>query len=82
MSPDDIRFLYDYNAWANRRSLDAATPLTVEQFTRPLGSSFSSVRDTLAHMSGSSMRFLRYECVGKRMRRVLISSHPASRKAI
>ena len=53
MSPDDIRFLYDYNAWANRHSLDAAAPLTVEQFTRPLGSSFSSVRDTLAHIWGA-----------------------------
>jgi uncharacterized damage-inducible protein DinB len=53
MSPDDIRFLYDYNTWANRRSLDAAAPLTVEQFTRPLGSSFSSVRDTLAHIWGA-----------------------------
>jgi uncharacterized damage-inducible protein DinB len=53
MSPDDIRFLYDYNAWANRRSLDAAAALTVEQFTKPLGSSFSSVRDTLAHIWGA-----------------------------
>src|SRR3984893_17752264 len=53
MSPDDIRFLYDYNAWANRRSLDAAAPLTVEQFTRPLGSNFSSVRDTLPHIWGA-----------------------------
>jgi uncharacterized damage-inducible protein DinB len=53
MSPEDIRFVYDYNAWANRRSLDAAAPLTVEQFTRPLGSSFSSVRDTLAHIWGA-----------------------------
>jgi uncharacterized damage-inducible protein DinB len=53
MSPDDIRFLYDYNAWANHRSLDAAAALTAEQFTRPLGSSFSSVRDTLAHIWGA-----------------------------
>jgi len=53
VSPDDIRFLYDYNAGANRRSLDGAAPLTVEQFTRPLGSSFSSVRDTLAHIWGA-----------------------------
>lgn len=53
MSPDDIRFLYDYNAWANRRSLDAAAALTAEQFTKPLGSSFSSVRDTLAHIWGA-----------------------------
>jgi uncharacterized damage-inducible protein DinB len=53
MSPDDIRFLYSYNAWANRRSLDAAAALTAEQFTKPLGSSFSSVRDTLAHIWGA-----------------------------
>jgi uncharacterized damage-inducible protein DinB len=53
MSPDDIRFLCDYNAWANRRSLDAAAALTAEQFSRPLGSSFSSVRDTLAHIWGA-----------------------------
>jgi uncharacterized damage-inducible protein DinB len=53
MSPDDIRFLYDYNAWANRRSLDAAAALTMEQFTKPLSSSFSSVRDTLAHIWGA-----------------------------
>src|SRR6202022_681287 len=58
MSPDDIRFLYDYNAWANRRSLDAAAALSVEQFTKPLGSSFSSVRDTLAHIWGCEWLWL------------------------
>jgi uncharacterized damage-inducible protein DinB len=58
MSPDDIRALYEYNAWANRRALDSAAPLTVEQFTKPLGSSFSSVRDTLAHIWGSQWVWL------------------------
>jgi uncharacterized damage-inducible protein DinB len=58
MSPDDIRFLYDYNAWANRRSLDSAAALTVEQFTKPLGSSFSSVRDTLTHIWGCEWLWL------------------------
>jgi len=53
MSPDEIRPLYAYNAWANRRSLGAAEKLTVEQFTKPMGSSFSSVRDTLAHIYGA-----------------------------
>lgn len=53
MSPNEIRPLYDYNAWANRRSLAAAEKLTVEQFTKPMGSSFSSVRDTLAHIYGA-----------------------------
>jgi uncharacterized damage-inducible protein DinB len=50
MSPEEIRQLYDYNAWANRRSLAAAAALTNEQFTKPLGNSFPSVRDTLAHI--------------------------------
>ena len=50
MSPEQTRALYEYNAWANQRSLDAAESLSVEQFTKPLGSSFSSVRDTLAHI--------------------------------
>jgi len=53
MSPDEIRPLYDYNAWANGRSLAAAEKLTVEQFTKPMGSSFPSVRDTLAHIYGA-----------------------------
>jgi len=50
MSPDEMRQLYDYNAWANRRALEAASALTEEQFTRVLGSSFASVRDTLVHI--------------------------------
>jgi uncharacterized damage-inducible protein DinB len=58
MSPDEIRTLFDYNAWANRRSLDAAEKLTGEQFTRQMGSSFSSVRDTLAHIYGAEWIWL------------------------
>ena len=58
MSPDEIRQLFDYNAWANQRSLDASAALTVEDFTRPLGSSFSSVRDTLAHIWGAEWLWL------------------------
>jgi uncharacterized damage-inducible protein DinB len=53
MTPDEIRLLYDYNAWANHRALDAAAKLTAEQFTKPMCSSFSSVRDTLAHIYGA-----------------------------
>ncbi len=50
MTPDEIRTLYEYDAWANHRLLDAAAALSAEQFTRDLGSSFPSVRDTLAHI--------------------------------
>jgi len=34
MSPEEMRLLYDYNAWANRRSLSAAAALTPERFQR------------------------------------------------
>jgi uncharacterized damage-inducible protein DinB len=58
MTPEEMCLLYDYNAWANRRSLDAAEKLTNEQFTKPLGSSFGSVRDTLAHICGAEWIWL------------------------
>jgi uncharacterized damage-inducible protein DinB len=50
MNAEDFRVLYDYNSWANRRTLDACSQLTDEQFTRDMGSSFRSVRDTLVHL--------------------------------
>lgn len=53
MSPAEMQLLYDYNFWANHRSLAAAEKLTKEDFAKPLGSSFGSVRDTLAHICGA-----------------------------
>lgn len=50
MLPEQMRALYEYNVWANHRSLDAAEALSAEQFLRPLSSSFSSVRDTVVHI--------------------------------
>jgi uncharacterized damage-inducible protein DinB len=58
MTPEEVGLLYDFNAWANHRSIEAASALTPEQFTKPLGSSFSSVRDTLAHMCGAEWVWL------------------------
>jgi uncharacterized damage-inducible protein DinB len=49
MDARDLETLLDYHYWARDRVLDAAGKLTPEQFTRDLGSSFKSVRDTLVH---------------------------------
>jgi uncharacterized damage-inducible protein DinB len=49
----DLRTLLDFHYWARDRILDAVDVLTPEQFTRDLGSSFKSVRDTLAHTFGA-----------------------------
>ena len=58
MTPQEMRVLYDYNAWANHRSLEAASALTAEKFVQPMGSSFGSVRDTLGHIFGAEWIWL------------------------
>ncbi len=58
MTPEHFRLLYEYNAWANRRVLEACGALSDEQFTRDLGSSFRSVRDTLVHIFGAEWIWL------------------------
>ncbi len=58
MTYDDLCLLVDYNYWARDRILDAASALTQEQFTQPLGNSFSSVRDTIAHMCDAEFIWL------------------------
>jgi len=50
MELNHIRDLYKYNRWANERTLAAAGRLDGEKFLRPMGNSFSSVRDTLAQI--------------------------------
>jgi uncharacterized damage-inducible protein DinB len=60
MTIDDIRLLYQYDRWANNRVLQAASRLSPEEFTRDLGGSFRSVRDTLVHIIGGEWIWLRY----------------------
>ena len=43
--------LFNHNYWARDRQLSVCATLTEDQFKRPLGSSFSSLRDTLVHMA-------------------------------
>ena len=50
MSAATILDLIDYSVWARDRLLDAVAALTPEQYTKPMGSSFSSIRDTVVHM--------------------------------
>ena len=50
MTPADLRGLIDYNYWARDRIFDAVATLTTEQYSRPMGNSFSSIRETLVHV--------------------------------
>jgi len=55
----DIRDLFAYNRWANRRILDAAAALDDDALARDLGSSFPSVLTTLAHLAAADWVWLR-----------------------
>jgi uncharacterized damage-inducible protein DinB len=55
---DTLHELFDYHYWARDRQLDACATLNQEQFLHPLESSFSSVRDTLAHLVGAEWLYL------------------------
>jgi uncharacterized damage-inducible protein DinB len=50
MNLTDLTTLLEFHYWARDRVLDAATELSIDQYTRDLGSSFPSVRDTLVHL--------------------------------
>jgi uncharacterized damage-inducible protein DinB len=50
MTQSEIQLLYEYDRWANSRVLQAVSTLNAEEFTRDLGGSFRSVRDTLMHI--------------------------------
>ena len=60
MTKDDIQLLFEYDRWANRRVLRAVSALSTEQFTRDLGGSFRSVRNTLVHILGGEWGWLTY----------------------
>lgn len=53
-----LRELFEYNYWARDRQLEACAALRQEQFKRPLGNSFPSLRDTLAHLVGAEWVWL------------------------
>lgn len=55
MTFEDLLTLLDYHYWARDRMLDALERLTPEQFTRDLGNSFRSIRDTGAHIYGAEL---------------------------
>ncbi len=50
ISLEVLRELYSYNFWARDQQLAACAKLSEEQLARPLGSSYSSLHDTLAHL--------------------------------
>lgn len=50
MRVEDLRQLWRYTEWADRRTLEAARKLPLEAYQRDLGTSLRSVGATLAHI--------------------------------
>lgn len=58
MTVDFVKELYAYNRWANGETVAAVSHLDPGAFTRALGNSFASVRDTLVHILGAEWIWL------------------------
>jgi uncharacterized damage-inducible protein DinB len=58
MTLADARKLLSYNKWANDRTLAAVDALSPEQRERELGSSFTSILLTAAHIAGAEWVWL------------------------
>lgn len=50
MNPDFIHQILDFHYWARDRVMLATEALSAEQYARPMGNSFTSIRDTLNHV--------------------------------
>ena len=54
----DLQRLYDYGYWANRKLFAVIAELTPEEFTRQVGGSYGSVRNTLVHVLSAEWGWL------------------------
>lgn len=65
MNIDDIRLLYEYTIWADRRLVAACAALTPEQYAaqRPFGPFYRNLRETVVHTLNSE-RGWRLICQG------------------
>jgi uncharacterized damage-inducible protein DinB len=59
MNHADLTTMLEFHYWARDRVLEAVEKLTPEQYTRDLGSSFRSVRDTLVHLLSADSNWLK-----------------------
>ena len=65
-----MKDLYDYNIWANHKTLDSLEAISPEQFTAPMGGSFASIRDTVVHILGAEWIWWQ-RCIGERPKGLL-----------
>jgi uncharacterized damage-inducible protein DinB len=59
MDAGPFQLLFEYNRWANRRTREEVARVSPEQFTREIGGSYGSLRNTLAHVIAAEWVWLR-----------------------
>jgi uncharacterized damage-inducible protein DinB len=59
----DLRTMYGYGCWANRKVFDVLRQLTPEEFTRQVAGSYGSVQSTMVHMMSAEWGWV-YRCGG------------------
>jgi uncharacterized damage-inducible protein DinB len=50
MTHDELQHLVDYHYWARDRMLAALEQISSDDYAKPLGSSYASIRDTVVHL--------------------------------
>ena len=63
MTVNDLKSLFDYGHWANRKLFAVISQLTLDQFTKPLSGDHGSVRKTMAHILSAESGWVR-RCSG------------------
>lgn len=57
-TPGELARLFAYNRWANMRVLRSVSEIPAEDYGRAVGGSFTTLRDTLAHLYGADWVWL------------------------
>ena len=70
MNREAMRDFYEYNTWANGKTLDSLEPISAEAFVAPMGGSFASIRDTMVHILGAEWIWWQ-RCIGERPKGLL-----------
>jgi uncharacterized damage-inducible protein DinB len=60
MNLEDVRTLFAYSRWANRRLLEAVDRLSTEELDRDVRASFASMKGTLRHLLWGDRSWLRF----------------------
>jgi uncharacterized damage-inducible protein DinB len=70
MNRETLRDFYEYNTWANEKTLASLEPLSTEALAAPMGGSFASIRDTVVHIIGAEWIWWQ-RCIGERPKGLL-----------